>query len=440
MHTFTVVTVLLTIHGNALAFSFSAHSRITPPSYHIRNNNRLFAGGSTTSLAAENDRQDSSREYQNVSSSKSVQPESLDGSSSSSTLISPQRRKRDVLQDALRHLAQLSLADYEWRSDIFLNNEADRRLQQSLSRIMGREDAYVRPMDASDDKIGPLGLAEQQAVSWLSDVMREEGNRARKIVQADGVLVRPVEAAQVEKVGDYDSLGPLARLEKQASDFLNSIRMSEAERVRIGFWQRPKDLDETKRGPLGEAERQIVETLQDIQQSEKLRMQLQSKRQGGEVVRPIDIPGPLGELEMAVVDLVEGEQQRAKQRQEQNGLLVRPKDAKFVTLLGEAERQAVWTVERVTEEERERLRSIQRVLADHRPMENDRNSLLGIVEAFIVGLLRAPSLFMKVLERVQELMSSERLDENDLDIMKRQHQNLDKRKAADDDDGDSVQT
>lgn len=39
---------------------------------------------------------------------------------------------------------------------MFKSKEADRRIEESLARMMGDEPAYVRPMDASEEKIGPL--------------------------------------------------------------------------------------------------------------------------------------------------------------------------------------------------------------------------------------------------------------------------------------------
>ena len=79
-------------------------------------------------------------------------------------------------------------------------------------------------------------------------------------------------------------------------------------------------------------------------------------------------------------------------------------------------------IERLTEEERERLRNIQRVLQEKRPMESERDSPLGLTEAVIVGLLRAPQLLVSVVDRVKELMQSEGLDEFDQDVLDAQYQ------------------
>lgn len=97
------------------------------------------------------------------------------------------RRKRDVIRNVLRRLANLSLRDYQWRSSLFKSNEADRQVEESLARMMGEEAAYLRPMDASDEKRGPLGRAEKRVVSWLSSVIEEEGKRAKRIANSEGI-------------------------------------------------------------------------------------------------------------------------------------------------------------------------------------------------------------------------------------------------------------
>jgi hypothetical protein len=61
-----------------------------------------------------------------------------------------------VKNEGLLRLAELSLEDYEWRQSLFKTNEADRKVEESLARMMGEEATYVRPMDASVEKIGPL--------------------------------------------------------------------------------------------------------------------------------------------------------------------------------------------------------------------------------------------------------------------------------------------
>jgi len=310
----------------------------------------------------------------------------------------------DMIRDAFKSLTELSLKDYQWRSSVFKSNEADRLMEQSLARMRGEDASYLRPMDAADEKIGPLGRAERSTVSWLSKVIEEEGKRAESILKLDGKLVRPIEASDSD-----DDLGPLAALEKKATDFLESIRQSERERVST-MTLRPKDVEESKRGPLGEAEARAVATLREIQESERIRYK-QSQARGGDVVRPIDVPGPLGDMEMAVAQVIRAEKERVKDRERNLGKLVRPKDASLKSALGDAELSAVEAFQRLNEEERERLRNIQRLLREKRPMENERESLLGVVEAVVVGIFRAPQMLLSVIERVQELMQSQNLEE-----------------------------
>ena len=71
---------------------------------------------------------------------------------SSETPEDPETKKNP----SLLRLAELSLKDYDWRSSVFKSKEADRRVEESLARMMGDEPIYVRPMDASEGKIGPL--------------------------------------------------------------------------------------------------------------------------------------------------------------------------------------------------------------------------------------------------------------------------------------------
>lgn len=240
-------------------------------------------------------------------------------------------------------------------------------------------------------------------------MIEEEGKRAEKIALSEGILVRPMDAT------DGEELGPLATIEKAAVDFFDSILCAENERFATGTI-RPKDLDEGKRGPLGKAEAQAVAALEVIRLSEILRME-QSRIRGGEVVRPIDIPGPLGEFEKTLVDVYIAEQQRVRDRKENEGMLVRPKDATVRGPLGQAELEALKALERLTSEERERLKNIQRVLEENRPMESNRDSVLGASEALMVGIFRAPQLLFSVISRVKELMTSEKLTEEDQQLI-----------------------
>jgi len=313
------------------------------------------------------------------------------------------KRKRDVFKSALRDLASLSLVDYKWRSALFKKNEADRMEEEWMARMMGEDPAYARPMDADDTKRGPLGKAEKSAVQWLMDVIEEEGKRAKRIAESDGELVRPK---------DNEEGGPLSDLERKAVQLLADISDAEVERVRSGT-VRPKDMNDNS--PLGKAEARAVLALQRVIESEKARMD-QSRRRGGEAVRPIDIPGPLGEFERYVGDIIRSERQRVKDRELNEGKLVRPKDASITSGLGEVERKAVEDWETIQIEEKQRLSSLKRFLTERRPMETDRDSPLGVTEAFTVALLKGPRLVAKVADRVTELLKSEELETKDLNL------------------------
>eukprot|EP00977_Amphora_coffeiformis_P013214 scaffold3408_cov129-Amphora_coffeaeformis.AAC.9 len=313
---------------------------------------------------------------------------------------------QDSVRDFFLSLTRLSLQDYEWRSSYFKSTEADRMLEESLARMQGIRRPYVRPMDAAEDRMGPLGRWEKSSVEWLESVIDEEGRRAKKIVSNQGKLIRPIETADE----DDASLGPLGFLEQQASDFLNNIRQSERERVRTKTLQ-PKDLPEEIRGPLGAMELTVSRFLRELRESEKLRAE-QSKRRGGAMVRPIDVPGPLGEWELKVADILRAEERRAKLNRNE-GRVVRPKDARYKGPLGEAEQFIYELFDQLRAEENERLQNIQQLMQDKRPMETDRKSALGVAEAIVVGIIRAPQLFMSVLQRVGELLNSQPLPEED---------------------------
>jgi len=224
--------------------------------------------------------------------------------------------------------------------------------------------------------------------------------------------------------------GPLASLERTAVDFFKRIVDSETERAVQGRL-RPMELEESKRGPLGIAEQRAVEAFETINESEKLRLE-QSRARGGDVVRPIDVPGPLGEIERTALELVQAEKQRLKEK-ENLGRFVRPKDASIEGPLGKAEREAVEAFGLVKSEEEKRLKSIQRVLMEKRPMENNRESAMGIAESLVVGVLRAPQLLLVVIDRVKELLQSENLMGNDAKLKLTESSNENKKSTDDDD-------
>ena len=68
-------------------------------------------------------------------------------------------------------------------------------------------------------------------------------------------------------------------------------------------------------------------------------------------------------------------------------------------------------------EENDRLESIQKLMQDKRPMDNDRKSMLGVSEAIVVGVLRAPQLIFSVVRRVGELLNSESLPPADKQVL-----------------------
>ncbi|KAI2498034.1 hypothetical protein MHU86_16471 [Fragilaria crotonensis] len=311
------------------------------------------------------------------------------------------RNLGDICREFIRHLAELSLEDYKWRSGVFKAMTADRLLEASLARMRGDPSpGYYRPMDAPQQFVGPLGRAEDSAVSWLKGVIEEEGRRAQLIFDQNGVLVRPMEV-------DGGHGGPLADIESTVVQFFNAIRDSERLRKSMGIL-RPKDMDEAQRGPLGDAEHRLYKALKDLTNAETLRYEQSQQR--GSSVRPMDVPGPLGEVEAAVFEIFKAEQRRAKEKElSQMKRPLRPKDAALPGPLGDAEQEAIRAFQRLSEEERERLRGILKTLEDNRPMEINRDSILGAMEAVIVGILRAPRMLTSVWDRVTELLQSEPL-------------------------------
>lgn len=71
-------------------------------------------------------------------------------------------RQQDTLYNQffrffVQKIAELSLEDYRWRTDLFRSNQAERMLEESLARMRGENATYVRPMDAPGQQLGPLG-------------------------------------------------------------------------------------------------------------------------------------------------------------------------------------------------------------------------------------------------------------------------------------------
>ncbi len=242
------------------------------------------------------------------------------------------------------------------------------------------------------------GKAEKTLVNWLILVIEEEGKRAQQIAALDGELVRPMDLNENEG-------GPLAALERSAVQFWDTIRTTEKSR---GVNQRPKDVQGS---PLGQFENFVATKLNSITEAEQLRLEMQRRLPDGSVVRPIDVPGPLGELERQWLEVATAERQRIKEDK------VRPKDASYQGPLGEAELRAIAALKVLQQEERARLDSITKAMKESRPMERDSNSVLGLIEAVMVGIFRAPQMIVSVVQRVQELMESSRLEQADQIIL-----------------------
>jgi hypothetical protein len=102
------------------------------------------------------------------------EPETAKGKQQQQPRQNDPTKSDESIRRGLRRLAQLSLEDYDWRRAVFQEKEADRKLEESLARMMGEDASYVRPMDASDNKIGPLvsaraiiGLRPLSSTAWF---------------------------------------------------------------------------------------------------------------------------------------------------------------------------------------------------------------------------------------------------------------------------------
>ena len=330
-----------------------------------------------------------------------------------------------IFRNIVQYLAELSLQDYQWRTSLFQQNEADRMMEESMARIRFGEDDiqtnmnYIRPMDAPT--LGPLGKLEKYYVTLLYDVFHEEQRRAQRIIASSGKLIRPSkntissmeapeedeeevevnEAAHSVRLETTATLGPLGRFEAQVVAFWTSIRQEELLRIRTKTW-RPKDLQQ--RGPLGQLEYYISTFLEEIRSSELIRAQQAKIRNDGTIVRPIDVPGPLGEMELRVSDIIQEEFRRVQEKRQirttggsgttatssnnsnnnsgsnsdDNTFIpfsvLRPKDATNPGPLGAAEATAYAAIQSVSQEEMERLKAIQRTMMEYRPINHPPTS------------------------------------------------------------------
>ena len=111
--------------------------------------------------------------------------------------------------------------------------------------------------------------------------------------------------------------------------------------------------------------------------------------------------------------------------------------------LGDVEQKAVEDWEKLAAEEKERLVSFRRFLAERRPADVLPTSPLGILESFIVKLINGPRLVRKTLDRVQELLSSSTFDEKENAILQRRFKEIQEKDcqgAMDDDFGRDMDT
>jgi len=315
------------------------------------------------------------------------------------------------LKRLVQGLASLSLADYTWRKDIFVKARASQHESSALTRLTGdtqKIKPMMRPMDLSPDleDLGPLGIAESKAVSWLEEVFDSEAQRARQIVEDDDqsrVSIRPSEAAPGT---------PLAEAERGAIEFYESLVRSEkargdlvrhkgADENEFGVFLPPSELPDETIGPLGKAERALKQAISSIKDAEILRLQLSKSGDNPRLVRPLDVGGPMGEAERFMSDIQMAEKKRVALK-EKVGTVVRPMDAAVKGPLGETEEKVVDLAQRIAIEEKKRLDN----LVENRPMNTDRDSIPGRAETVSVGILRAPMMFYKVFERVGQLLRS----------------------------------
>lgn len=376
-----------------------------------------------------------------------------------------------MISPLIQWFTQLSLYDYQWRMDLFATYAAEHDMDVSIATIMGDNATYVRPMDAPN--IGPLGQLEQSFVSLLLSIYQEEYDRAQRMMRQSGKIIRPMEAssgggersdAQSIPLTDEDdcmpssattttssssssSLGPMGYLEQRTVLWIQSIQRSEQYRMATKT-NRPKDIVPTSlRGPLGELEYSITSFISQCMESELLRYQLQNRLRNQTknpfvYIRPIDVPGPLGEFEQNIGSVFVAERKRIAQ-----DLYLRPKDAMIQGPLGQVEETISTTLSQLQQEEMARLYNLQKRLLTLRPMENDRNSLLGQIEYIIVQMIRGPMLLYHVVLRIKELLwDVQYIDPNDATVLlyqqqmqkreSKQQQNQKKNQPSDDDDDD----
>ncbi|GMI50794.1 hypothetical protein ScalyP_jg4298 [Parmales sp. scaly parma] len=296
--------------------------------------------------------------------------------------------------------------------------------------------------------------AELQAVRTLLSIMEGEALRAERIISSGGKSVAPSDI-RPEDLRTY----PLRGVEEGARNLVREI--VEEERRRNRNWNgngkgkgngkgnekgNEKPFGKLKQlkqlivkqlitrpslalepGPLGKSEQAVIDLFTAIVRAERARKKLGEQR--NELVRPIDVAEEsfLSDLEASVAKIVREERRREQTAKGSRtsssdddddssssssfssswGTIVRPMESSTLGPLGIVERDAVAVLERVRREETERLEK----LLEERPMNRNRRSVPGFVEAFVVGLVRFPILISKVFGRVSELVEEE--EEND---------------------------
>ena len=290
-------------------------------------------------------------------------------------------------------LAKLSLKDAAWRQRIA--NQTD--------------SAGLNIADYEGDPNGPATVALQK----LTELVEAETTRARLIVESEGTLgIRPKDAPIP---------GPLGEAERAATLALENIVAAEKERARLsreqGTPQRPKDAPHPEMlGLLGELERGTLEELRKLAESEKERVK------GGANFPPAMLPenerSVLGEIESEARALVRGEVLRLQEMIDSGTFAVRPMDTikgprdvdavtgEPISPLARAEKRVLATAETVRAYELARLDQLRQAgLLPERPMNVDPSSIVGRAETVGVGLLRAPIMVAKTVQRIGELMT-----------------------------------
>jgi hypothetical protein len=315
-----------------------------------------------------------------------------------------QKQLDDTLfRKLVQYLAELSLLDYQWRVNVFQQNEANRQMIDAMARIRFGNDfftptaatsatttstvsssssrnnkkktndsnsqpqrrqsssqqqqsssssdvaavAYLRPMDAPNP--GPLGLWEQQTVSLLYDVFVEEQRRAQRIIAASGTLIRPSNNVEPTSTTATPPTTTIMITNQENRSPTKDIQSNTTSTT----------ISPAQLGPLGRFEQQVVEFWTSIVREELLRIQTKTWRPKD--VQPSSVRGPIGRLEYKVSTILEDITNSERIRNQQSkvrkdGSIVRPIDVPGP--LGELELQ----VSEIVQEEFRRVQEKRRYL------------------------------------------------------------------------------